>query len=82
MTILSFTAIFAGLGAVEASGRYGSAAILVLGVFLGSALWWLSLSGVVGLLRTRFTARAMRWVNWISGVTILGFGLVAVLSVL
>ena len=82
MTILSFTAIFAGVGVVEAGGRYGSAAILVLGVFLGSALWWLSLSGVVGLLRTRFTARAMRWVNRISGLTILGFGLVAVLSIL
>src|SRR5690349_16751525 len=40
-TILSFAAVMAGLGAMGASGE---TAVLVAGVFLGSALWWLALS--------------------------------------
>ena len=39
MTILSFTAIFAGLGLVGAGGSYASASVLVLGVFIGSSSW-------------------------------------------
>lgn len=54
-----------------------SAGALVLGVFIGSALWWLLLSGGVGLFRDRFDPRGMRWVNRISGVIITGFGLLA-----
>ena len=36
MTIISFAAIFAGLGLAATRGNYGSAGILVLGVFLSS----------------------------------------------
>ncbi|MBU0703616.1 MAG: LysE family translocator [Chloroflexi bacterium] len=82
MTILSFTAVFAGLGVGNASGDYGSAAVLVLGVFIGSGLWWLLLSGIAGAFRTRFSTRTLRWVNRISGVVIVGFGLIALLSLL
>lgn len=82
MTILSFTAVFAGLGVGSASGDYGSAAVLVLGVFVGSGLWWLLLSGIAGAFRTRFSTRALRWVNRISGVVVAGFGVVALLNLL
>jgi len=78
-TILSFTAIFAGLGLAGTTGR-ASAALLVFGVFLGSALWWLILSGGVGLLRARFDARAMRAVNIGSGLMLLGFAALALAS--
>lgn len=77
VTILAFAAIFAGLGLANTRGNYGAAAVLVLGVFLGSAAWWLLLSGGVSLLRERFTATGLQWVNRISGVIILGFGLFA-----
>ena len=79
-TILSFVAVFAGLGLASMGGSYAAAAILVLGVFAGSALWWLLLSGGVGLLRARFDTRAMRWVNRISGGVIMAFGLLALVS--
>jgi threonine/homoserine/homoserine lactone efflux protein len=82
MTILSFAAVFAGLGVGAASGDYAAAALLVLGVFLGSALWWLALSGAVSLLRSRVTPRGLRWVNRVSGLIILGFGLAALASLL
>lgn len=78
-TILSFAAIFAGLGVAQGSG-YGSAAWLVLGVFCGSATWWLLLSSAVGLLRARIGPRELRWVNRVSGAILLAFGLVALLT--
>lgn len=78
-TILSFVAIFAGLG-LGSGGDYRSAAALVLGVFVGSALWWLLLSGAVGLLRARFDGRALRWVNRGSALIVGGFGVAALAS--
>ena len=82
LTILSFAAVFAGLGVGGAGGDYRAAAVLVLGVFAGSALWWLALSGAVGLLRHRVTPQGLRWVNRASGTIIAGFGLLALLSLL
>ena len=75
MTILSFAAVFAGLGLGGGTTDYASAAWLVLGVFLGSALRWLLLSGGVGLFRGKLTNEHLRWVNRISGIVIAGFGL-------
>jgi threonine/homoserine/homoserine lactone efflux protein len=80
ITILSFVAIFAGMGVASAGQDYRSAAVLVLGVFGGSALWWLLLSGGVGLLRARVNAAAMVWVNRLSGLVILGFGIAALVG--
>jgi threonine/homoserine/homoserine lactone efflux protein len=80
VTILAFAAIFAGLGIAGTGGDYGSAAMLVLGVFTGSALWWLILSGSVSLLRAKLTAARLRWVNRLSGLVIIVFGLAALLS--
>ncbi len=80
MTILSFAAVFAGLGIAGARGDYLQAAGLVAGVFLGSATWWLALSQGVGLLRNRLGANAFRWINRLSGVVIFVFGVVALAS--
>ncbi len=80
MTILSFAAIFAGAGVAQTGSSYGAAAAMVVGVFLGSAAWWLLLSAGVSLLRSRFDARAALWVNRLSGLVILGFGAAALIS--
>jgi threonine/homoserine/homoserine lactone efflux protein len=82
MTILSFAAVFAALGLGNASARYADAVVLVAGVFLGSASWWLLLSGAVGLLRNRLEAGGLRWVNRVSGVVIAAFGLGALATAL
>ena len=82
VTILSFAAIFAGLGVGSTGGSYAPAAMLVFGVFSGSALWWLILSGSVSLFRTRFTQAGLRWVNRVSGMIITGFGVIALLSLI
>lgn len=80
MTIISFAAVFAGLGLASTSGSYESAGVLVLGVFIGSALWWFILSAGVGVFREKFNPHGLQWVNRISGTIITGFGLFALLS--
>ena len=73
MTIISFAAIFAVIA--PAGGlNYGSAAVTVAGVFLGSAAWWLVLSTGVGALRRASGASVLVWVSRISGGIIAGFG--------
>jgi threonine/homoserine/homoserine lactone efflux protein len=79
-TILSFVAVFAGLGLAATSGDYGAALLLVLGVFAGSALWWVLLSSGVGLLRLRLTPGALRWINRVSGAILVAFGVLAMAS--
>ena len=81
MTILSFLAVFAALGLGSTHPEPLAAVSLVLGVFLGSALWWLGLSAVVSMLRSRFDARGLRWVNIGSGIVIVAFAVVALVGV-
>ena len=81
MTILSFVAVFAGLGLGSIAHASAPAALaLVAGVVLGSAAWWLLLSALVDLLRARFDERGLVWVNRLSGVVITAFGVVALAS--
>lgn len=77
MTILAFAAVFAGLGLATSHHNGFEAAILVLGVFLGSALWWIALCSGVRLLRSALTPYHLRWLNCISGLILLSFGIIA-----
>ena len=74
MTILSFAAIFAGLGGMDSK----SSIALVVGVFAGSACWWLLLSAVTGRVGRHLSVVQMRWINRTCGVTLIGFALYAV----
>ena len=76
MTILSFAGIFAGLGL---SGRgLTEAALLTVGVFLGSSAWWVALTAIIGVTRSRLTPAVLVWVNRVSGAVLLAFGVAAI----
>jgi threonine/homoserine/homoserine lactone efflux protein len=79
MTILSFAALFAGLGVT--SGVTGDAALVVIGVLLGSTSWWVVLTTVVATLRARVTPGWIHRVNLVSGLIIGAFALVSIASV-
>ncbi len=81
-TILSFVAVFAGLGLGAADNNYGSASLLVLGVFCGSAMWWLFLTGGIELIRNRLKPGFLDRLNQLSGVIIFGFGVLALASLI
>ena len=76
MTILSFGALFAGLGVT--SGAPGDSALVTLGVLLGSGAWWVLLTSVVSVLRGRVTTSWIRRINLASGVAIGAFALFAI----
>ena len=78
MTILSFAALFVGLGVT--GGDTAEATLLTLGVFAGSSAWWGVLTTVVGALRSRVTTTWMRRVNVASGVLIGAFAIAAIAS--
>jgi threonine/homoserine/homoserine lactone efflux protein len=80
MTILSFAAVFAGFGLAGTKGSILSAGVLILGVFLGSAVWWLLLVGLFSLYRKRFHAHQLVWVNRIAGTIITASGILALMS--
>ena len=72
MTILSFIAVFAAIGGAT-SRDAGAAGWMVLGVFAGSALWWLTLALVVAALRHRISDNVMRQINRAAGCFLLIF---------
>lgn len=80
LTILAFAAVFTGLG-FASSATPSNALLLVLGVFSGSALWWLTLSGSVSFWRSRFNPRYLQWLNRISGLILLVFGIISLSSI-
>ena len=82
LTILSFTAIFAGIGVGSASKSIFSATAVVIGVFTGSTLWWIILTSGINLLRKKITLQWLLWINRISGCIITLFGLLALLTLL
>ncbi len=79
ITILAFLAIFAGIGFSGQEATLGRAAILVLGVWLGSLLWWAGLAFGAGMVRLTFERHHLLWISRgsggilvISGVALLG----------
>jgi len=80
-TILAFVAIFAGLG-LASNADYAAATLVVLGVFLGSASWWILLAAGAGRLRGRMEPKLFRAINAISGLAILSFALWQLAAVL
>lgn len=76
LTTLSFAAAFAGLGL----GRGGSGVAMVVGVFLGSATWWLGLASAVASLGRLLGPAALRRLNVASGALLIGLGGLAILQ--
>ena len=67
ITLLSFVAIFAAVGLAGTEATIGTAATLVFGIWVGSLLWWLTLSLAAGLWRRSLGERHLKWINRGSG---------------
>jgi len=81
MTILSFAVIFGGMAANVAPSST-TLLVMPLGVFTGSALWWLTLTGGVSLLRNRLRPQHVQRINKLAGLLLFGFGVMLLLSTL
>lgn len=80
MTIFSFGAVFTAFGLAGARGSTLSAGTLVLGVFLGSGIWWLFLVGIFTLLKRWVHEDHVVWLNKIAGLVILSSGALSLLT--
>lgn len=81
LTFFAFVAVFAAFGLGHKLNII-SACILVLGVFAGSFLWFLTLGSVARIFRKKLDSGGLRWVNRISGVLITLSGVAAFVSLL
>ncbi len=82
VTIMAFMAIFAGLGLGATADKYAGALSLVLGVFLGSCLWWMMLTFGVGLLKQKLNAGFQTFINRAAGMVLLLFGFWALIRLI
>ena len=78
-TILSFAAVFAALG-VGPGSTVLLPILIVAGVLLGSASWWLVLASLASVLRTSVTPAVIRAISVLSAFVFAAFGLVAIAS--
>lgn len=82
MTVLSFTAVFAGMGLGRVDTGHMNPGWLITGVFTGSMAWWIILSSISSIFKTSLNSKAMKWVNRLSGTVLTSFGLIAVIECL
>jgi threonine/homoserine/homoserine lactone efflux protein len=75
ITILSFLGIFGAFGIQSDDMIDQYDGMLLLGLFLGSTVWWLLLTGVIGVFHGHFNETGLRWANRVAGVLILAFAI-------
>jgi threonine/homoserine/homoserine lactone efflux protein len=78
MTMLSFAAMLSAIGVGASDAK--EVALVVIGVLLGSASWWLFLSFTVDRARTLVTPRRLVFVNRSSGAILIAFALLSLVG--
>ena len=82
LTVMAFGAAFAGRNLGNVASSLADASLLVAGVFAGALAWWAILCTAAVALRQHFTGAGLLWLNRVSGAVILGFGAIALVSLL
>jgi arginine exporter protein ArgO len=83
ITLTNPLTLFGTLAVVATFGGLSSrleSDVMVTGIFIGSASWWLLLSSGVGLLRRHFTENRIMTVNRITAVVLAALGGWAIIS--
>jgi threonine/homoserine/homoserine lactone efflux protein len=80
ITLFTFIALFSSLGVAVLVTNAVSAALAAFGVFCGSALWWVTLTCIVQLLRKKVTARALTRINKLAGTIIILLGIASIIK--
>ncbi len=80
LTLFAFAAVFSSVGILGVGKHVTSAITLVVGIFCGSALWWLLLTGLATLFRGKLSHTNLIWVQKVSSIIIILFGLLVLSS--
>jgi threonine/homoserine/homoserine lactone efflux protein len=81
LTLIAFGVILTSIGIASAGGNIAQAEILIAGVFIGSLMWWGTLTGISHLFRGTLGQSGMRWINRISAAIVLLSGVLILISV-
>lgn len=73
LTILFFSAIFAGLGLTSSDEGVYPVIQLSAGVFIGSSTWWVIINGLTNILKNKINEKILKRIDWFSGIIILFF---------
>nr|WP_320119038.1 LysE family transporter [uncultured Marinifilum sp.] len=80
IAVFVFVAVFAGASIFGSNPTLRIELFLILGVLLGGALWWYTLSTIINAFRKKFRLKQLFWINKISGIIIAVLGLLAFLA--
>lgn len=80
--VLGMLAMVGGVASAIHVETYAHAGTLVLGVALGSLLWWILLGRIIAIVRHRLTQSRLKLINRISGGILLLFGALLLLDLL
>lgn len=80
ITILAFGAIFAGFNMVDKNSDFSHILVLIVAVFTGALIWWLTVVGIVSLFKKRIRLRNLLWINKITGIAIILFAVFVAVS--
>ncbi len=80
VTVVVFGLAFASVG-LNKSPSFQSIAIMLLAVASGAFVWWLGLSSFVNIFRRKIRLRNLWWINKISGVIVVIFGIAVFVSI-
>ncbi|MBR8534662.1 LysE family transporter [Carboxylicivirga sediminis] len=71
LAVFLFLAFFAGFRVVGSENTLIDNLLLIGGVMVGAASWWLILSSLVNMFRSKINLRRLFWINKIAGSTII-----------
>ncbi len=82
-TFIAFVGVFAGMQLFKdrPSALLENWSVIV-GTFIGSMLWWTTLTGTAYAVRRHLSLKFIVVINALLGITVVGFGIASVLSVL
>ncbi|MBR2886663.1 MAG: LysE family transporter [Bacteroidales bacterium] len=82
LTILSFGVLFTASSAISSETPPLETSILLLGVIIGAVIWWAFLALVVNIFRNKIGPRHIMWINKITGICVMLFGLSVITMVI
>jgi threonine/homoserine/homoserine lactone efflux protein len=79
-TIVDFTRIFSDADIYLIGNAQLQSLGFVVSVFIGSAVWWLSLSFIIDKLRHKISLQVLQYINYVAGTLILIFGMYSIVE--
>jgi threonine/homoserine/homoserine lactone efflux protein len=82
LAVLYMIGLFAGLNPLGDKINAFSYITVFIGIFIAASFWWFLLSTFVSIYRKKFRLKSLWWLNKITGVLIVAFGIATMVSIL